>query len=117
MERREASVNADVAGAGFDANGGTAAIDVALDVVTLDGAVHADGRIAVHRAGAGAGVEREVSAADIQRDGTGAGFDLPVRAGIASDFHVAGAGFSEESAGDSLEVDAAASGGRFHIVR
>lgn len=62
-------MDADVARAGLDANGGTASIDVALDVMALDGTVHGDGWIAVDRTRARAGVEGEVGAIDAEGDG------------------------------------------------
>lgn len=98
----------DIAGAGVGADGWSAAIDGAIDVVGIDLPLHGDRLSGVDGAGAGAGVESVAGrGAEGQLDGAGAGVELPVGGGLTAGFDVSGAGAGSESAGESAEVDGA----------
>src|SRR5580698_1695458 len=79
----------DVARAGIGADGGTATVDDAADVMTVQAALHGDWLGDIDGAGAGVGVEVEVGVADGEADGTATGADLPISAGLSVGFDVA----------------------------
>ena len=91
------SVDADAAGAGLHLHGRAAAVHVAGDVVAFQAALHADGLVGVNGAGAGLGIQGELRSAEVQVDGAGAGFDLPIVGRLACDADVTRAGLRLQS--------------------
>ena len=70
--------------------------------MAIEVALHGDGLVDLDRAGAGVGVEINVSGADGKMNRSAASGELPVRGGLASDLNATAAGGGLECAGDAV---------------
>ena len=106
----------DVAGAGLNAHGGAAAVELTGYVVAIGGTLGEHLAVGVDAARTAFGVERERRIADPELDVAGTGSQLPADGGRARDLDVAGAGLSFERAMDVLQFDAARAGPGLYVA-
>jgi len=109
-------VNANVARAGFDAHGGSAAVHLARDVMPIEGTPYSHFLVGVDAAGARGCIEAEARAAGPKLYRSRAGFELPVRCWRARDLDVAGTGTGAQTAVDIAQLDRSRAGLRFYIA-
>ena len=105
-----------IAAAGTDADGGTAAVDDSTYMVFVEAALHSDGLRDVDAAGTSIRVEVEMGVSYGETDGAASGAELPVCGGLASDFDIAAACAGLEGSGETVEVNGAAAGFGFDIA-
>src|SRR5579871_3550852 len=101
------SVDTDVAGAGFNANSGTAAVDLPDDVMLRERALHSHFMVAVNVAGAGRRIERKAGAVGVEFHIAGAGGDAPALARLTVKLHIARAGLRLEAAIEVAQLNIA----------
>ena len=109
-------MDANVAGAGFDAHRGPAAADGALHMVVVHRALRHDLAVAMNAAGAGLGVERQPRIACPKLYASRAGVDAPGSSGRAVNLDIARAGSGLQPAAQILQLDRTRAGARFHVA-
>lgn len=100
-----------IAGAGLRFDGRAAAVDRGGDMMAVKLSLHGEGLLDADGAGASVRVECEFGAgSDVEVDAAGAGFELPVLAGLTVDFDVSGASVSAKASVKASDPDGTGAG-------